>query len=81
MLQCFNSVSNNETNDTPKYIVFCPTAINKLLTYAYVLRSYGATMFVDVRLARLTSHAAIGHCREKCQIVWGFFATNIISFY
>ena len=57
MLQCFNSVSNNITDVTPKFIVFCPTATSKLLTYADVLCCYGMTVFVDVRLARLTSHA------------------------
>ena len=57
MLQCFNSVSNNEIDVTPKFIVFCPTSTYKLLTNANVLRCYGMTMFVDVRLARLMSHA------------------------
>ena len=37
MLQCFNNVLNNETDATPKFIVFCPTATYKLLTYTDVL--------------------------------------------
>ena len=58
MLQCFNSVSNNETDVTLKVVaLFCPTATYMLLTYADVVRCYGMTMFVDVCLARLTSHA------------------------
>ena len=58
MLQwCFNSVSNNETDVTPIFIVFCPIATYKFLMYADVLHCYGMTMFVDVHLARLTSHA------------------------
>ena len=57
MLQCFNSILNNETGVIAKFIVFCPTATYKLLTYVDVLRCYGMTMFVNARLARLTSHA------------------------
>ena len=41
----------------PNSLVFCPTATYKLLTYADVLHCCGMTTFVDVRLARLTSHA------------------------
>ena len=59
MLQCFNSVSNNEAGIIPKFIVFfCPTAMYKRLTYADVLCCYEIAMFVDVRLASLTLHAA-----------------------
>ena len=58
MLQCFNSVSNKETDVTPNFIDFAPLQhINKLLTYADVLCCYGMTAFVDVHLARVTSHA------------------------
>ena len=54
--------------------------LQELLTYTDVLRCYGMTMFVDVRLARLTSHAdSVRTLPAKCQIAWGFFATNIIS--
>ena len=78
MLQCFNSVSNNEAD--VKIYCFCPTATYKLLVYADILRCYGMTKFVDVCLARWMSHID-KHCRAKCQIARDFFPTNMISFY
>ena len=56
---CSVLIVNNETDVTPKFIVFYPTATYKLLAYTDVLHynCYGMTPFVDVRLARLTSHA------------------------
>ena len=54
ILQCFNNISNNETDVTSKLIFFAPLQ-HKFLTCADVLRCYGMTMFVDIRLARFSN--------------------------